>query len=105
MKKVYLYTFVDNDNIDSLYHLITNINCDELIESIEKFYYDFENFETIDELVEYLRENNADEEFVGIIAQQQEIEDLTRNGIATFTNNVLDDLGILLNFEEKQFNY
>lgn len=105
MKKVYLYTFLDCDNLGEYYHLITNRNCDELIESIENFYYDFENFETIDELVEYLRENNADEELISIITQQEEIEYLTDKGIATLTYEILDELGVLLCFDEKQFNY
>ena len=40
-EKIYLYTFVDNDMIDSMYHLLTKRDCRNLIESIERFYYEF----------------------------------------------------------------
>lgn len=104
-EEIYLYTFVDNDSIDSMYHLLTKRNCTNLIESIERFYYEFEYYETIDELVEYLKEQNADNELIDYIMQFEEIEYLTDSGICDLTYNILDELDILLSFEEKRFNY
>lgn len=104
-QKIYLYTFVDNDNICSIYHLITNRNCTSLIQSIERFYYEFEDFETIDELVEYLKEQNADKELIDYVLQCEDIEDLTISGISNLTDDILENLNVLLSFEEKQFDY
>ena len=103
-EKIYLYTFKDNDSNDC-YHILTKRNCTNLIESVEKFYYEFEYYETIDELVEYLKEQNADNELIDYIMQFEEIEYLTDIGIYHLTYNILYELGVLLCFEEKKFDY
>lgn len=103
-EKIYLYTFKDNDSNDC-YHILTKRNCTNLIESIENFYYDFENFENIESLIKFLVEENADKEFIEYMLKQREIEDLTNIGIYYFTLRILDDLDILLSFEEKVFFY
>ena len=105
MEKIYLYTFIDNDYIDSVYHIITNKQCDDLIKDIERYYYHFENYETIEELINYLRKNNANIELTNYISKQEEIIDLVDSGICNFTYAILDYLDILICFEEKVFKY
>lgn len=99
---VYLYTFIDNDNTDT-YHIITNKNCDYLLEDIEKFYYDFEDFDTKEELIEYLTQHKADKRLIEYITKIDTID--TNAGIVTFTYDILADLDALVSFEEKNFYY
>lgn len=105
MDKIYLYTFIDNDQIDSFYNLITNKNCDKLIEDIEYYYYDFEDFENIEDLVQYLKENDASTQIINYISKQTEIIDLTIGGISLFTIDILEYYNLLVEFESKIFKY
>ena len=105
MEKVYLYSFIDNDNADTLYHLVAKEDCGELIESIERFYYDFDDYETIDELVEYLKEHKADKRLIDYVSKQEDAFGLTCDGISTLTYEVLYDLGVLISYDERRFNY
>ena len=105
MDKVYLYTFIDNDNVDSIYHLITNKDCKKLLNDIEHFYYDFEEFDTIESLVEFLKNNNVDKGLIDYVSEQEDIYDLTCSGISELTDSILEYLDVLVSFEQNTFYY
>lgn len=98
---VYLYTFTDTENSHQ-YHIITNRNCDKLIDDIESYYYDFEDFETKDELITQLKQDDVDQRLIDYI---ETLDDLSFDGISTFTYDVLDYIDAFVPFYEKEFNY
>ena len=98
---IYLYTFTDTDN-SYQYHIITNQNCDKLIEDIESYYYDFEDFETKDELITQLKQDDVDQRLIYYI---ETLDDLSFDGISTFTYDVLDYIDAFVPFTEKEFYY
>lgn len=102
--KVYLCVFKDNDT-GFEYHLITTEDTFDLISSIEENYYDFEKFGYIDDLLEYLESNNANQELLYYISSRESVDDLITNGIFCFTVDVLKNLNVLVDFETKTFTY
>lgn len=99
---VYLYTFIDNDNVDTLYHIITNQDCYDLLHDIESFYYDFEDYDTKDELITQLKRHNAHKTLIEYI---DTLDELLFDGIANFTYDVLDYIDALVPFDENEFYY
>ena len=95
---IYLYHFRDNDE-DYDYNIITNEDCTNLIEDIEDFYYDFEEFSNIPQLIRFLNENNADRRLIDYVLKQNDIEDLTISGICGLTKNILEELDVMVEYE------
>lgn len=102
--KVYLYIFKDNDTSFE-YHIITTEDKSNLISSIEENYYDFENFDCIDELLDHLEYNRVNQELLYYISSKENISALVENGIYDFTVDVLKNLNVLVDFETKTFTY
>lgn len=102
--KVYLYNFKDNDTSFE-YHLITTEDKFDLISSIEEYYYDFELFSDIDDLLEQLEDTNVSQELLNYISSKNTISDLVTNGIFCFTVDILKNLNVLVDFETKTFTY
>lgn len=102
--KVYLYTFKDNDTHDS-YHLITTEDKGDLISNIENYYYDFESFGCIKDLLDYLKYNGVNPELFHYISSKENIGDLVTDSIYDFTVDVLKTLNVFVNFENKTFTY
>lgn len=98
---VYLYTFIDNDN-SYQYHIITNKDCYDLLQDIESYYYDFEDYNTKDELITQLKQYDVDQRLIDYI---DTLDDLSFDGISTFTYDVLDYIDALVPFDENEFYY
>lgn len=102
--KVYLCVFKDNDT-GFEYHLITTEDKFDLISDIEKYYYDFELFGYIDDLLDHLESNDANPELLGYVSTKDTIGDLITNGIFCLTVDILKNLNVLVDFETKTFTY
>ena len=102
---LHIYTFIDNDNIDTLYTLLTKDDCTKLLHDIERFYYDFDYYDNIEELTQFLSLHNVDSRLVSYVSHYEEIEDVTLDGIAQFTNDILEYYDLLLAHEHTIIHY
>lgn len=102
MDKIYLNIFKDTDCDNEDYYIITKHDCKNLIRDIEEYHFDFSNYETIEELVEYLTEEKVDLRLINYI-KKQDLE--TLDSPYELTMDLLAELDELVSFEEKTFNY
>lgn len=102
MGKFYLYTFKDNDSNDS-YCFITKHDCKQLLQDIEDYWYDINEVEDNNEIIEILQNYNADIKIIEFIKKQG--ENLNLSSAYEFEKDILEDLGELISFEEETFYY
>lgn len=100
-EKVFLYKFIDNDNLGEEYCILTKHNCKELLQDIEKYFYDIIDCESEEELIRQLKENNANKIL---------IEHLQEGGYSTdscycLEIEILSKINELIPFEEETFYY
>ena len=104
MDKVYINRFRDNESNDE-YFIITKKDCSGLIQAIEDNYYDIESYDSKDEFLEELINNEENADFINYISEKFNFDDFTADSIYEFTIEALESLGLLLSYEICEFAY
>lgn len=104
MNKVYINRFMDNDSNDE-YFIITKNDCSGILQAIEDNYYDIENYDSKEELLEELINNEENADFINYISEYFDFENFSADGIYEFTIQVLNDLDLLIPHEIGNFIY
>lgn len=104
MDKVYINRFRDNESNDE-YFIVTKKDCSGLIQAIEDNYYDIESYDSKDEFLEELINNEENGDFINYISERFNFDDFTADSIYEFTIEVLESLGLLLPHEICEFAY
>ena len=76
MDKVYINRFRDNESNDE-YFIITKKDCSGLIQAIEDNYYDIESYDSKDEFLEELINNEENADFINYISEKFNFDDFT----------------------------